>query len=115
LAFTEVQSDQFPEELSKKYPRVVGAKLARLAIDKSHQRQGIGGVLLAEAMQKALIIADNADVVGLFVDAKDSDTKAYYSQYGFETLQDNLLELFLPLSAVKKLVKELLFEKLPKE
>ncbi len=105
LILTEVSGNRLPEALAKKYPRVVaGVKLARLAVDRAHQRQGFGAVLLIEAMSKALIISENAGVIGLFVDAKDNSAKEYYLQYGFEALQDNDLEMFLPLSLVQQML-----------
>ena len=87
----------------KKYPSVVpGVKLARLAVSLEYQRQGIGEILLVEAMAKASIIAENAGVIGLFVDAKDSSAKKYYEQYGFEGTRENSLLLFLPVSGFLK-------------
>ncbi|BAY64835.1 GCN5-related N-acetyltransferase [Calothrix brevissima NIES-22] len=102
LTLCEVRIDKFPAKFFKKYPsQVPGVKLARLAVDKAYQRQGIGEVLMIEAMQRALIVADNAGGIGLFVDAKDDNAKAYYSRYGFVSLADASLELFLPLSVIQ--------------
>jgi hypothetical protein len=41
--------------------------------------------------------------VSLFVDAKDEAAQSYYARYGFVTLADNLLEMFLPLSLLRTL------------
>ncbi|MDZ7960655.1 MAG: GNAT family N-acetyltransferase [Aulosira sp. DedQUE10] len=98
LTLCEVRIEQFPAKLFKKYPfKVPGVKLARLAVNQAYQRQGIGEVLMIEAMQRALIVAENAGGIGLFVDAKDKSAKTYYSRYGFVSLEDASLELFLPL------------------
>jgi GNAT superfamily N-acetyltransferase len=76
LTLCEVRTEKLPTRFAKKYPaRVPGVKLARLAVSKDCQRQGIGGVLLIEAMQRALIVAENAGGIGLFVDAKDEVAK----------------------------------------
>ena len=105
LSICEVRSVKLPQKLAKKYPQTVpGVKLARLAVDKTKQRQGIGEILLIEAMQKALIIADNAGIIGLFVDAKDESAKNYYARYGFISLEDNLLEMFLPLATIRQII-----------
>lgn len=107
LILTEVKSHRLPEPFSQKYPQIIaGVKLARLAVDIAHQKQGIGTILLVEAMRKSLVIAENAGVIGLFVDAKDASAKQYYCQYGFETMQDNQLELFLPFKLVKQMVEQ---------
>jgi hypothetical protein len=52
----------------------------------------------------AIVISDNAGIIGLFVDAKDEKAKNYYLRYGFVSLQDNPLEMFLPLSTVRDLI-----------
>jgi predicted N-acetyltransferase YhbS len=100
-----VHVDKFPAKLFKKYPyNVPGVKLARLAVDQAYQRQGIGEILMIEAMQRALIVAENVGGIGLFVDAKDESAKTYYSRYGFVSLEDASLELFLPLSVIQEML-----------
>lgn len=101
LSLCEVQSARFSPQLAKKYPlKVPGVKLARLAVVRTSQRKGIGGILIVEAMQRAVIVAENAGGIGLFVDAKDTAAKTYYESYGFTSLQDNPLVMFLPLSTI---------------
>ncbi|MEA5534351.1 GNAT family N-acetyltransferase [Crocosphaera sp. XPORK-15E] len=105
LSLCEVQLECLPPRWAKKYPSVVpGVKLARLGVSLNWQRQGIGGILLVEAMKRALVIAENAGVIGLFVDAKDVAVKAYYERYGFEGTKENPLLLFLPLSGLKDFI-----------
>ena len=104
LTICEISSEKLPSTIANKYPsQVPGVKLARLAVDKQWQRQGIGEILMVEAMQRALIVADTAGGVGLFVDAKDESAQSYYARYGFITLADNPLEMFLPLSLLRTL------------
>lgn len=105
LSLCEIRAEKLTEKLAKKYPSIVsGVKLARLAVDRNWQRQGIGEILMVEAMKRAIVIADNAGVIGLFVDAKDEKAKKYYLRYGFVSLQDNPLEMFLPLSTIRDLI-----------
>ena len=47
-------------------------------------------------------MADNAGIVGFFVDAKDSQAQAYYLRYGFIPLIDDPLRLFLPLATLNR-------------
>jgi ribosomal protein S18 acetylase RimI-like enzyme len=103
LSLCEVRADKLSPQLAKKYPsRVPGVKLARLAVASAWQRQGIGEILIVEAMQRAIAIAENAGSIGLFVDAKDDAAKAYYERYGFVSLEDSLLEMFLPLQTIRQ-------------
>lgn len=101
LTLCEVRSQELPPKWAKKYPSFIpGVKLARLAVDRNWQRQGIGEILMVEAMQRALIVAENAGGIGLFVDAKDESVKTYYLRYGFETLESSPLQMFLPLQTI---------------
>ncbi len=103
LSFCEVQSASLSPQLAKKYPlKVPAVKLARLAVAQTSQRQGVGGILMVEAMQRAVIVAENAGGIGLFVDAKDSAAKTYYESYGFTSLEDSPLVMFLPLSTISQ-------------
>ncbi len=107
LSLCEVRADKLPAQLTKKYPAIVpGVRLARLAVAKECQRQGFGEILMIEAMQRTLVIAENAGIIGLFVDAKDEPAKTYYERYGFISLQDLTLELFLALPTIKQLLEK---------
>ncbi|MBK1988933.1 GNAT family N-acetyltransferase [Sphaerospermopsis aphanizomenoides BCCUSP55] len=104
LSICEVKAEKLPPQLAKKYPTTVpGVKLARLAVTQDWQSQGIGEILMIEAMKRALVIAENAGVIGLFVDAKDEKAQIYYQRYDFFSLVDVPLEMFLPLETIKKL------------
>lgn len=61
-----------PPEYAKKYPRKVpAAKLARLAVTMDRQRQGLGGLMMVDAMRRTLAVAENIGIIGFFVDAKN--------------------------------------------
>ncbi|BDA68131.1 GCN5-related N-acetyltransferase [Rivularia sp. IAM M-261] len=105
LTLCEVRAEKLPPQFGKKYPHIVpGVKLARLGVDKTYQRQGIGEVIVIEAMKRALVVSENAGGIGLFVDAKDEFARNYYERYGFVNLEDAPLELFLPLSAILQML-----------
>ncbi len=106
LTLCEVRVEKLPSKFAKKYPsKVPGVKLARLAVSELYQREGIGEIMMIEAMKRALIVAENAGGIGLFVDAKDEAAKTYYFRYGFVSLEDALLEMFLPLSTIVQMVE----------
>ena len=107
LSVCEVYVSKLPPNLAKKYPlQVPGVKLARLAVDKESQRQGIGEILVFETIKRTYIISENVGIIGLFVDAKDELAKTYYQQYGFTSLADNPLEMFLPLQTIRKILAD---------
>ena len=58
-------------------------------------------MLLAEAIHRTALIAEQAGVIGLFVDAKDERAQLFYERYGFVSLPDHALQLFLPLETLR--------------
>ncbi len=54
------------------------------------------------AMSQALIVHESIGLVGMMVDAKNDEAKAYYRQYGFIPLPDNSLSLFLPIKTIQE-------------
>jgi ribosomal protein S18 acetylase RimI-like enzyme len=103
LAVCEVQAQTLPPKLAKKYPRhVPAAKLARLAVAKDRQREGLGQLMMVHALQQAIRVGDSVGIVGFFVDAKNEDARRYYEQYGFMALADDPLKLFLPLATLRQ-------------
>lgn len=102
LNLCQIKSEGLTPEEARRLPRdVSGVRLGRPAVAKSHQRQGIGKLLLVGAMRKFMEIFDAAGGIGLFVDAKDQEARRYYEQFGFVSLPSNELELFLPVRTVQ--------------
>ena len=102
LNICQVMAESLSPEEARKLPRKVsGVRLGRLAVARDRQRQGLGKLLLVGAMEKFLEIFDRAGGIGLFVDAKDAEAKHYYERFGFVSLPDHPLELFLPLKTIQ--------------
>jgi len=102
LAFCEIRVEKLPRAYAKKYPTSApAAKLARLAVARERQRQGLGTLMMVNAIERVISVSENLGIMGFFVDAKNEDAKAYYGQFGFIPLPDNPLELFLPLSTLR--------------
>ena len=105
LTSCEVVTAELPTEHARKYPRKApAAKLARLAVATKQQQQGLGGLMLADAMRRTLSISENIGIIGFFVDAKNQDARDYYKQYGFIPLPSYPLALFLPLATLAQAV-----------
>jgi len=103
LNICQIKSESLTPGEARKLPRdVSGIRLGRLAVARTHHRQGIGKTLLVAAMGKFLEIFNTAGGIGLFVDAKDQDAKRYYEQFGFVPLPSNELELFLPVKTIQE-------------
>jgi len=102
LTLAELDSHHLPDAWRKKLPRrSPGVRLGRLAVDCAYQGQGMGELLLVDALTRAQRIHQEAGGIGLFVDAIDDQAAAFYRRYGFESAPDQPLLLFLPVQLVK--------------
>jgi GNAT superfamily N-acetyltransferase len=103
LTACEILVEKLPLRFAKKYPsRAPAAKLARLAVALSRQKQGFGTYMMINAMERILFVAEHLGIIGFFVDAKDNSAAGYYRQFGFIPLPDSPLELFLPVATIRK-------------
>lgn len=103
LSLCEVQSGQLPAPHARRYPlhSLPAVRLARLAVSRKTQGKGFGDRLLSEAIIRTALIADQAGVVGLFVDAKNDSAQRFYQHYGFMTIPEQPLKLFLPIETIR--------------
>jgi GNAT superfamily N-acetyltransferase len=81
--------------------------LARLAVDKEHQRQGLGQALLKDALLRTAQAADIAGIRCLLVHAKDDAARQWYESWEFEPSSTNPYHLFLMLKDLKNLLSGL--------
>lgn len=99
LTACEVVTEELPAEVAAKLPRKApGVKLARLAVDRSVQRQGVGELLLMNAITRTCETRKHLGIFALFVDAKDQGAVAFYEKYGFRAFPDSPKTLVLPLA-----------------
>ncbi|MNF35644.1 Acetyltransferase (GNAT) family protein [compost metagenome] len=97
LASAYVQLEEIPPELSRRFPRQVPVtRLGRLAVHSGLQGQGLGRLLLADAMNRALGVAQDVGSAGMVVDAKDEAAADFYRAFGFSSCGLAPLKLFLP-------------------
>jgi len=107
LNLCQIQSEALPPVEARKLPRsVAGVRLGRLAVSKHRQGHGLGKILLVAAMKKFLEIFSMAGGIGLFVDAKNRDAKAFYEHFGFVPLPSNEIQLFLPVATIQEALAE---------
>ena len=101
LTACEILSEELPEDLATKLPRKIpGIRLGRLAVDRSVQGQGLGELLLMDAIARTKSVLQHVGVHALFVDAKDERAASFYMKYGFRPLPSDPLRLVLPLSGL---------------
>ncbi len=79
-----------------RYPVVPAALLGRLAVARSHQGRGLGGVLLADALKRSA--RAELGVFAMVVDAKDEAARRFYEHHGFTVLPGEGRRLYLAIN-----------------
>ena len=103
LSAYSVRLDQIPEEIAKKLTRmreVPATLLGRLARSSGFQGQRIGEILLIDALKRSLANCKLVASWTVIVDAKDSNTAAFYKKYGFVDIPATPNRLFLPMETI---------------
>ena len=105
LAMSAIRKENLPARHLNRFPNfpLPVARLARLAVEMRHQRQGLGELLLADALQRCLRLSVEIGMLGVIVDAKDDHARGWYERYEFERLPDSPLTLWLPATAIARL------------
>jgi GNAT superfamily N-acetyltransferase len=85
LAVAQIEYRDASERLQKVLARhpVPVMLLARLAVDRRWQKQGVGRALLRDAVLRTVQAADIAGIRALAVHAKDEQARQYYEQFDF--------------------------------
>jgi GNAT superfamily N-acetyltransferase len=76
-------------------------RLARRAVERKFQGQGLGGQLLLAAGRRCLLVSAEVGGVALLIDAKNARVAAWYASYGAAPLLDAPLSLLLPLRTIE--------------
>jgi ribosomal protein S18 acetylase RimI-like enzyme len=75
--------------------------LARLAVDQSQQGRGVGAMLLAEALRRAVAAGEVAAARLIVVYAVDDTAAAFYRRYGFIRTPENPLRFYRRMKDVR--------------
>jgi predicted GNAT family N-acyltransferase len=108
LSSDNFRLDDLPVELMAqlKLPRyqVLGATLiGRLARDLSFKGQGLGELLLVDALKRALGASRTIAAVAVVVDAKDDNAHRFYSGFGFIPFPETTNRLFMRMETIEQL------------
>jgi GNAT superfamily N-acetyltransferase len=86
-----LQRDALPKSLGHGSPSEIPAVLlARLALDKTAHGQGLGGALLADALERAALAARSVGARFAVVDALHEQACTFYEHHGFKRIPDAL-------------------------
>lgn len=103
LVVGQVLYSDAPKRLKKGLPRhpIPIMLLARMAVDKNRQGQGIGAGLLKDAMLRTLQASDIAGIRAFIVHAKNQNAKAFYEHFNFQPSPTDPYHLFILLKDIK--------------
>jgi len=107
LSNASVPAELMPEALRKKMPgsykSLPVTLLGRLAVDIKFKGQGLGSILLVDALKRSFAVAGKSlGSIGVVVDPLDEEAVAFYQKFGFILLPDSG-KMFLPMSAIAQL------------
>ena len=87
-----------------RYPYIGATLIGRLARDLVYKWQGVGELLLVDALQKSLYMSRNIASAAVVVDAKDEKAHQFYVDFGFIPFPDSKKKrLFLPMATIEKI------------
>lgn len=106
LSNSSISLESIPEEIRKKLPQTYNAipttLLGRLAIDNKFQGQGIGKLILVDALKRSFTISKSIGSFAVVVDPIDQEAEKFYEKYGFIKLPDSG-KMFLPMKTIGQL------------
>ena len=89
--------------MPRSYQALPVTLLGRLAIDKKFSGQGLGGILLMDALKRSFQIASQSlGSIGVIVDPLDTEALAFYEKFGFIILPDSG-KMFMPMADIAQL------------
>ena len=108
LSAISIEAQSLPPALAKKLPKypIPAALIGRLAIDSRHQGTGLGGFLLADALNRVIRASDAIAIYAVIVDAKNETAKKFYEKYGFQPFPQSPQRLFIPLATIQNGIED---------
>lgn len=109
LASGGVERADAPDRITRGVPAypIPVVLLARLAVDSSAQKKGLGRALLRDALIRVQAAADQVGIRALLIHAKDESARDFYMrQAEFEPSPTDPLHLLLLMKDLKKLLAQ---------
>ena len=98
----DIVPDAFKNKLPKSYKTIPTTLIGRFAIDSKYKGQGLGKLMLIDALKRAYEISKLIGSFAVIVDPIDQDAKSFYEKYGFIPLPDSG-KIFLPMKTINQL------------
>lgn len=107
LATGQVDFGDLPPEIARRLPRrfLPVAVLAWLGVSSAHQGQGLGRLVLAQALRDCHEAGKTFAFVAVLLDCIDDGAKAFYRHFDFEELPGHPYRLFLSAKLLDKMME----------
>ncbi len=107
LATGQVDFGDLPAEVTKRLPRrlLPVAVLAWLGIAAGYRGQGLGRLLLAQALRDCYEAGKTFAFLAVILDCIDDAAKAFYRQWDFEELPGHPYRLFLSVGRLEAMME----------
>jgi len=104
LSAQSILATDLPEDHARRLPHLPlpMTLLGRMAISQAHHGQGLGEILLMNALERSLLASQEVASWAVIVDAKIG-ARDFYLKYEFAPLPSQPDRLFLPMKAIGKL------------
>jgi GNAT superfamily N-acetyltransferase len=103
LSNNSIPGDHLPDPIQKKLPAsyktIPATLLGRLAVDQTYRGQGIGKLLLADALKRSYDLSKILGSFAVVVDPLDLEAQAFYEKFDFIRLPDSK-KMFLPMKTI---------------
>ncbi len=106
ISSISVATTELPSEIARRLPRypvMPGALIGRLAVDSRFTGQGLGRILLLDALHRCVRLSAEIAFVAVFVDALHETAARFYTRFGFIALPRQPLRLFMPVESIRML------------
>ncbi len=78
--------------------------VARLAVSETVKGQGIGSLMLMDAMARCARVAGEVGGVAIVVDALEESVVPFYERVGFKRFEPAALKMFIPMATVREIL-----------
>lgn len=109
-----VDVGDMPQSYAKKAMKhglLPAAFIAMVGVDSGQQGKGIGGILIADALNRIARVSEEIGTCVIILDVFDDGNseavelrKAYYEAFGFISLPSQPLRLFMPVQTARELL-----------
>jgi hypothetical protein len=105
LASTMVSREHIPANKNLPAYPVPVVLLARLAVDRYFQKQGLGEKTLVSALRQSVCLTDKGlPALGVILDVIDNDALGFYQKFEvFQPFTDDPMRLFVPMNVLRNI------------